>query len=360
MKSSPLPCCVLPNFVSFHAALPPGIAFSFSAHSSPSSSSIFPGLLCRFRIISSGSLAALPPYCCLCTLCPIPLFPAAYLQDFSDNFRFIQSVSLAALPLLLPLRSLPNSSLSSSISSRLLCRFSLHSISFTGCFAPFVAFAFSAPFLSFKQHISRTSLSISSHSISSTGCFTPYYCLCALYPIPLFPAAYLQDFSDDFRFIQSMSLAALPVLLPLSSLPHSSLSSSISSRLLYLFLFHSISFTSCFAPFVAFAFSTPFLSFQQHISRTSVDFRRFLSVYYLQNFSAAYPLFPGISISPPLLSQLRVFTSGTPVCFASRCCLCFMLLPLPSLPDSSLSNSISLCPFSLPAFLPDVAFRSSA
>ena len=248
MKSSPLPCCVLPNFVSFHAALPPGIAFSFSAHSSPSSSSIFPGLLCRFRIISSGSLAALPPYCCLCTLCPIPLFPAAYLQDFSDNFRFIQSVSLAALPLLLPLRSLPNSSLSSSISSRLLCRFSLHSISFTGCFAPFVAFAF----------------------------------------------------------------------------------------------------------------STPFLSFQQHISRTSVDFRRFLSVYYLQNFSAAYPLFPGISISPPLLSQLRVFTSGTPVCFASRCCLCFMLLPLPSLPDSSLSNSISLCPFSLPAFLPDVAFRSSA
>ena len=151
--------------------------------------------------------------------------------------------------LLLPLHSLSHSSLSIRISQRHLCRFLFHSISFTGCIAPVVAFALSAPFLSFQQHISTTSLSIfvsfhqfhwllcplllplrslphsslfigtshcdffaAFHFINVTGCFTPYCCLCALCSIPLFLAAYLQDFSDNFRFIQSMSLAALPLL----------------------------------------------------------------------------------------------------------------------------------------------------
>ena len=141
------------------------------------------------------------PYCCHCAFCSIPLFPAAYLQDFSVNFRFIPSMSLAALP-------------------------------------PIVVFALSAQFLSFKQHISKTSptIFVSFHQCNWLLCLC--CCLCALRQIPLFPAAYLQDLSDNFRFILSMSLAALPLLLPLRSLPHSSLSSSISPRLLLQFSFH--------------------------------------------------------------------------------------------------------------------------
>ena len=48
------------------------------------------------------------------------------------------------------------------------------------------------------------------------------------------------------------------------------------------------------------------------------------------------------SISPILLCRFHVFTSVIPVCFASRCLPIFLLLPLLSLPDSSLFNSI--CP----------------
>ena len=171
--------------------------------------------------------------------------------------------------LLLPLHSLPHSSISIRISQRLLCQFSFHSINFTVCIAPAVAFALSAPFLSFQQHISSTSLSMFVSFHQFHWLHFPCCCLCALCPVPLFPAAYLQDFSVDvrfipsislaalpccclcalcpipffssghlkdfsaaFRFIPSVSLSALPLLLPLRSLPHSSLSIRTSQRLL--------------------------------------------------------------------------------------------------------------------------------
>ena len=217
--------------------------------------------------------------------------------------------------MLLPLRSLPHSSLSIRISQRLLYRFSFHYISFTGCIAPVVAFALSAcalcPFLSFQQHVSRSSLSISFHSIRFTGCLALCCCLCALCPIPLFSSGHLIDFFAAFRFIPSVSLSALPLLLPLCSLPHSSLSVRTSQRLLCCISFHSIGFTVCITPVVAFALSAPFLSFYQDISKTSllhfVSFHQFHCLYY--------------------------------PCFAPCCWLC-SLFPL-SLPQSSRSASIS-------------------
>ena len=228
MKSSPLPCCVLPNFVSFHAALPPVIAFAISAHSSLSSS-ISPGLLCRFRLIPSVSLSALPPI---------------------------------------------------------------------------VVFALSAQFLSFQQHISRTSLMIFVPFNQCHWLLCPCCCLCALCPIPLFPAAYLQDFSVNFRFLPSLSLAALPLLLPLSSPPHSSLS----SRRTCLSIF--VDFYQC----TIFKISLPnLLSFQAsaYLQYFSADFMSFHPLHLCALLLAVacapcccpYPLCPNSSFFPQHISM---------------------------------------------------------
>jgi hypothetical protein len=122
---------------------------------------------------------ACAPCCYPCPLCPIPLFPTAYLHVRS---RFLLSF------LMLPFFPLPKYTSPSyiSISSRLLCRLHVFPSVAPVCFA--------------------------------SRCFTPCCCLCSLFPISLFPTAYLHDFYAESRFL----------LLPLPFLADSSLSNRIS------------------------------------------------------------------------------------------------------------------------------------
>ena len=202
MKSSSLPCCVLPNFISYHATLPPVIAFSLSA----------PFLSLKQHIsrtslsISSPSISftgCFTPYCCLCALCPIPLFPAAYLQDFSDDFRSIQSsVTGYFAPVVAFARSPPHSSLSSSISPGLLCRFSSISISVLSS-----RFLYRISSLSRHQHIFTASL--------PTSClYIRYNCLLCFLLLPVLPVVTLALSTRFLSFQQHISMSVLASCFP--------------------------------------------------------------------------------------------------------------------------------------------------
>ena len=97
---------------------------------------------------------------------------------------------------------------------------------------------------------------------------------------------------------------------------------------------------------VAFALPSQFLSLQQYIYMTSVSNVIPIHPYSLPALLPdisflSLSTFLCINISPTLLCRFHVFRSVSPVCFASRCCLSFLMLPLLSLLDSPLFNCIS-------------------
>ena len=128
---------------------------------------------------------------------PIPLFQAAYLQDFSVDFVSFHKFHWLFYPLLVSLRSPPHSSLSSSISPGLVCRFS--SITISVLFSRFLCRISS---LSRHQHISTTSL--------PTSClYIRYTCLLCFSLLPVLPVVALAFSAQFLSFQQHISMSVL-------------------------------------------------------------------------------------------------------------------------------------------------------